>query len=157
MVALKLQQFQYDPNKIFLQPLVFPVLFGPSDSSSPSPGEGGVARGGGGDFKGGMGGTRESVRTPLFRSVHRGKCAPPPLSGRYAREFAWQNGTAHQCPGVPPGLKGTGGRGLVASSALVDHRCCTRAPRGVAHGSSDCKPRWYNSHAALVQPLFQHS
>ena len=31
MVALKLQQFQYNPKKIFLWRLAFPMLFSPSD------------------------------------------------------------------------------------------------------------------------------
>ena len=44
MVALKLQQPQYNLKKNFLQHLVFPLLFGPSDD----PGGGGIAVGGGG-------------------------------------------------------------------------------------------------------------
>ena len=49
LIALKLQQFQYNPKKIFLQCLqclVFPVLFGPSEGPPPQGG------GGGGGFKG---------------------------------------------------------------------------------------------------------
>ena len=53
MVALKLQWFQYNPEKILLRRLVFPMLFGPIYSSpTPGGGGGGLQRGGGG-FKGG--------------------------------------------------------------------------------------------------------
>ena len=44
MRALKLQQFQYNLKKFFLRRLVFPMLYGPSDSYSPL---------GRGHFKGG--------------------------------------------------------------------------------------------------------
>ena len=59
MVALKLQQFQYNLKKNFLRRL-FPMPFGPTD---PPPPGGGRLQGGGGDCKGG--GRQESgVRTP---------------------------------------------------------------------------------------------
>ena len=48
MVALKLQQFQHNLKKIFLQRLVFPMLLGGSDGFPP--GEV-ISGGGGGDFK----------------------------------------------------------------------------------------------------------
>jgi hypothetical protein len=44
MVALKLQQLQYDLKKKFLRRLVFPMLFGPSDGSLLTGGE--LQRGG---------------------------------------------------------------------------------------------------------------
>ena len=47
MVALKLQQFQYNLKKNFLRHLVFPMLFGPSDGGT-AKGEGYFKRGGGG-------------------------------------------------------------------------------------------------------------
>ena len=53
MIALKLQQFQYNLKKNFLRHALFPMLVRPSDA--PPPGGGGDCRGGGGDFKGGGG------------------------------------------------------------------------------------------------------
>ena len=63
MVALTLQQFQYNLKKTFLRHLVFPILFGPIDA----PPKGGRIAGVGGDFKGGQG-TFESVTERLTRT-----------------------------------------------------------------------------------------
>ena len=38
MIALKLQQFQYNRKKCFLRRLLFPMLFGPSDGPPPKGG-----------------------------------------------------------------------------------------------------------------------
>ena len=63
MVALKLQQFRYNLQKMFLRRLhrlVFRMLFGPSDGSPPP---GGTNCKGGGDVSRGMGGTMSSLHT----------------------------------------------------------------------------------------------
>ena len=61
MIALKLQQFWYTIKKIFLQGLVLPMLFDPSDA--PPPLGGGIATGWG-DFK--RGGVRYVYTKPCI-------------------------------------------------------------------------------------------